>query len=180
MSTVIQNTLNLITISFLLLIFALLTHDSHRIRYLSGLIMLIYMIQFISPIVTSITQFSFSPPIEQPPSADNENDPDSTVIQAISVQICKDTKKLVSSRFGIPENTFTISVTVEKNSNNEMELKSVTIHYYSDTDTLPESDVNAIAKYISDTLAVPCTFLIDKPETREENAFQNTNTQNGE
>ena len=164
METVTKSTVNLISVVFLLLVFALLIPNSTKLRFISGLIITVYMIQFTLPIITLVTQTKFTPPIEQDPSNENESDNSSILIQNLSSQLCKDIKQLIINRFAISEAAFTVSVTVEKNDTNELELKLITIRYYKGNESLSETELNAIAKYTADTLAAPCDILIEIPE----------------
>ena len=158
MDSIAQGAITLTSIAILLSIFSLITKEDQRIKYISGVILTMYMIQFTLPIIQLVTSTEFIPEIDQ---EENETPPsDNTIIlNAISEQLCSDIKTLVVSRFGVEETAFTVSVTLNSNERNEIELKSISLKYHqSHTDT-NEYDLALISKYISDTFAAPCIIL---------------------
>ena len=160
MDSIAQGAITLTSIAILLSIFSLITKEDQRIKYVSGVILTMYMIQFTLPIIQLVTSTEFIPEIDQ---EENETPPsDSTIIlNAISKQLCSDIKTLVVSRFGVEEAAFTVSVTLNSNERNEIELKSISLkHHQSHTD-INEHDLELISKYISDTFAAPCTILTE-------------------
>ncbi len=162
MDSITQGAVTLTSLTILLTVFNLITKEESRIKYISGVILTVYMLQFTLPIVRLVTNTEFLPEIEQG-DTENQTPSDNTVIlNAISEQLCIDVKKLVVSRFGIEETAFTVSVTLDTNELSEIELKSISLkHHQSHTDT-NGYDLELISKYISDTFAAPCIILTEQ------------------
>ena len=161
MDSIAQGAITLTSVAILLSIFSLITKEDQRIKYVSGVILTVYMLQFTLPIVRLITNVEFSPEIGQ---GDTENTPPSdnaVILNAISEQLCSDIKTLVISRFGIEEAAFTVSVTLDTNEQNEIELKSISLKHHQNHTDINEHDLELISKYISDTFAAPCTILTE-------------------
>ena len=161
MDSIAQGAITLTSVAILLSIFSLITKEDQRIKYVSGVILTVYMLQFTLPIVRLITNVEFSPEIEQ---GDTENTPPSdnaVILNAISEQLCSDIKTLVISRFGIEESAFTVSVTLDTNERNEIELRSISLKHHQNHTDANDYDLELISKYISDAFAAPCIILTE-------------------
>ena len=167
MEYIISKSITLIAASFLFAVFSILLREkaAERIRYISGIILTVYVIGFVSPIIKFAINTEFIPSEPSSPTVE-DSESEKNMVQAISAQLCKDIKCLVINRFAIQESLIDISVTVEQLPNEEIALKSVTVKYHeSGENTISDTDASVIAKYISDTVAAPCVILIEpKPQ----------------
>lgn len=166
MENVSKIALSIISIAFLLALFSAipLGKNNARMRYVSGVILAAYLVYLTVPIIKIVANSDFLPPeISDTPQAPTE-DGEEALIRATSVQICKEIKKLIVNRFGVPESVFTVSVTLERNVEEEIMIKAVTVQCTSAENSISESEAEMIAKYISDTLATECVFIIKPPD----------------
>ena len=162
MEAIINSAIGLLSVSFLLSVFHFLFNEKYkyRVQYVSGLILTVYILQFVSPIISLVMRAELLIPesITQP-----ETDDDAAreaIIRAASVQICNDIKKLIVSRYELNETDFIVSVTVECETDDQVMLKAITVRYHGETDEL-KSAPELIAKYIADTVGAPCTFIME-------------------
>ena len=160
MDPIVKGAITLASVSILLTIFNLITKDDNRIKYISGVILTVYVIQFTLPVIQLVASTEFIPEINE---EDTESPPsdNTAILNAISAQLCSDIKKLVASRFGIEETTFTVSVTLDTNELNEIELKSILLKHDQSNIDNSDHDLELISKYISDTFAAPCIILTE-------------------
>lgn len=165
MQAIIEASISIIAIAFLLSIFHFIfgERDKGRLRYVSGIILTFCLIRFAFPVINLIAHTDFQYVEVEHPEI-NENESDEILIKAASAQICKNIKTLIVNRYHIPESAFTVSVTVASNENKEIILEAITVHYYQNAAHEDSFDLQLIAKYISDTLAAPCTILIKNQE----------------
>ena len=166
MDVISKSAINLVSIAFILSIIHYLINDRDkgRIRFVSGLILTVYMLQLTVPIIKLVARTDFLS-IENTDHIEiDEEKAEENLIKAASAQICNDIKTLIVNRYDLSPSSFNVSVTVEKTEDKEIILKAITVHYYANEDITDTVQVELIAKYISDVLATPCTVLIEKIE----------------
>jgi len=166
MDVITKGAIKIVAIAFLLMLFDTISSEKNekRIRYISGIILVLYLIQFSLPILKLSAKLNFFPSDDSSTTVNPETEADEAIIHAISSQLCKDIKLLITNRFELPENTFSISVTVEHSSHQQYSLKLVTIKFDPSVYDTNDTNLEVVAKYISDTLAAPCTVLVESLE----------------
>ena len=101
MESITQGAVGLISLTFLFTLFSVLSKDSPKLRYVSGIILTLYTLQTVSPVIKWIIQTDFSSQIEKNEEEHESSSQNTALIQSISAQLCKDIKKLTVNRFGI-------------------------------------------------------------------------------
>lgn len=159
---IIKASQGLISLAFMITLFSFISHGKgkERMRYISGIIMTVYIIKFVSPLIKTTLQTDFSAILGDTSDSD-VTESDEPLLKAIAAQICKEIKQLAANRFALSESDFAVNVTVDKNQNDEIVLQEIVIRFTDPQKAPSESEVQIIANYISDTLAAPCTILIE-------------------
>lgn len=148
---------NLIFISLactLVLLLLSKTRFSGSVRYLCGIVLLLFTVSAISPLVSALgdvinTDFSFS-------DEDNGSESsDDLIISQSASYICKYVKTLISQKYNIHEDNISVSVTLDGSNRENIVIKNVTL-YFINTD---ESLYPQIMRYVSDMLACECIIL---------------------
>ena len=166
MEVISKSAINLVSIVFILSIIHHLINDKDKGRkqFVSGIILTVYILQFAMPIIDLVAHTDFLSLENSEHTEIDEEKAEETLIKAASVQICNDIKTLIVNRYGIDSSTFKVSVEVERMKDKQLLLKGITIHYYESETPTDMVQTELIAKYISDTLAAPCTVLVEKSE----------------
>ena len=167
MEWITNKAITLITISFLLAVFGLLNREkgAERIRFVSGIIMTVFMINSVLPIIKTFMQY-IPPDFDDSEITDTEIDSNNVVIQATATEICKNIKILISGRFNVPDDVYSVSVNIENISDSTYTLTNVTIKFTACSKEdwcITEGEAHEIATYVSDTVAAPCTVILDEP-----------------
>ena len=166
MEWITNKAISLVSLSFLLAVFGLLSQEkgADRIKLISGIIMTVFMINSVLPIIKTFMEYDFSS-LKDWEIADTEPESESVIVQATATEICKNIKILISGRFNIPDDMYVVSVNIENVSDATYTLANVTVkfgEYRKDDLCITEEFAQEIAEYISDAVAAPCTVILDE------------------
>ena len=166
MEWITNKAITLVSLSFLLAVFGLLSREkgAERVKLVSGIIITVFMINSVLPIVKTFMEYDFSS-FGDLEITDTETGNESVIIQATATEICKNIKILVSGRFNIPDEAYSVSVNIENVSDTTYTLTNVTIKFkecQKDDWCVTEGLAHEIAVYVSDAVAAPCTVLLDE------------------
>lgn len=130
--------------------------EKRVISMLSGLFIIVFVINSLSPLIGFIKENEFFPN-----DAEDEVTSDiytESFIQAASAELCRSVKLLIINRFSLNETDFSVTVTLDTDDIEAISPTLITIIMNVDTDSATNL---MIAEYISDSLATP-TVIIEK------------------
>ena len=148
--------ITLLVVSFLstvIVIFIQSPRLKNAFKTITSLIITLLILSTISSLLTSLLSFGLN-------FKDSSNEYDNTlfndnVINETGKQICEYTKDMLCTKFAIPEDSIEVTATLEKNLDNEIYIKIITIRLLYNIDI----DKQTLAQTVSDTLMCDCTVL---------------------
>ncbi len=140
-------------ISAIILIIVSNTGYKKSIKVLCSLLILLQVISVLSPLFSLFSGLRFEPPPASPDISTNE----STDIQINEAgkQICRYTKDMLSEKFSLAKEDFTVSATLDYDGE-FVKIKNITVEFL----TTPDIDYNLIASFITDFMMCECIILL--------------------
>ena len=155
-----NQTFQLVSLALIISVITLIIPNTSlrsAVTRVSGIILLVFIVRFISPMLRFISQTDFLPSFETesplPEGADEE-----AIIKATASELCSKLKALVSSRFEIPESQIRVTISLDTSDSEAIRVLSSTVFIKGIAD---QHLAFEISNYVSDLIAAKCTVILE-------------------